>query len=197
MFRGKNQGNIFFFNSPGGPKSCPKKFSIHISPSDFWRWSLYTLLQTIVTEPTLVNCLVQKQKFVQSLRFRTSMTLFFALLSFLYQNRNPVIQCAKGTILCFPGRSLQVNKKNVFPPFFLIMVNKHKYNPSLHDILEMYYDMFRGKNQSKNKDLFNSPDTPDHSDQDSNTQGLPTGGSLLSRVTTTLSTINSLPDIDC
>ena len=39
------------------------------------------------------------------------------------------------------------------------------------DIMEKYYEMFRGKNQANKKDLFNSPDSPDHSDQDSDTDG--------------------------
>ena len=40
-----------------------------------------------------------------------------------------------------------------------IMVNMHSYKPSLHDIMEKYYEMFRGKNQGN--DFFNSPDSPD------------------------------------
>jgi hypothetical protein len=51
------------------------------------------------------------------------------------------------------------------------MVNKHTYKPSLHDIMEKYYEMFRGKNQANKKDFFNCPDNPDHSDQDSDTHG--------------------------
>ena len=27
------------------------------------------------------------------------------------------------------------------------MVNKHEYNPSVKDIMDKYYEMFRGKNQ--------------------------------------------------
>jgi predicted CopG family antitoxin len=60
-------------------------------------------------------------------------------------------------------------KKKSFSPFLLIVFNKQTYNPSLHDIMEKYYDMSRDKDQSNNKDFFNSPDTPDHSDQHSNT----------------------------
>ena len=48
-----------------------------------------------------------------------------------------------------------------------IMVNKLAYKPSVKDIMDKYYEMFRDKNSANKKDLFNSPDTPDHSDQDS------------------------------
>ena len=47
------------------------------------------------------------------------------------------------------------------------MVNKHECKPSLHDIVDKYYEMFRGKNQGNKKDLFKSPD----SDQDSDAHG--------------------------
>ncbi len=52
-----------------------------------------------------------------------------------------------------------------------IIVNKHAYKPSLHDIMGKYYKMFRGKHHANKKDFFNSPDNPDHSDQDSDTDG--------------------------
>ena len=32
-----------------------------------------------------------------------------------------------------------------------IMVNKQEYKPSLHDIMEKYYEMFRSKNQGGKK----------------------------------------------
>jgi hypothetical protein len=48
-----------------------------------------------------------------------------------------------------------------------ILVNKFTYNPSLQDIMYKYYEMFHGKNETNKKDIFNSPDRPDHSDQDS------------------------------
>ncbi len=51
-----------------------------------------------------------------------------------------------------------------------IMVNKLVYKPSVEDIIDKYYEMFRGKSTNK-KDFFNSPDIPDHSDQDSDTGG--------------------------
>jgi hypothetical protein len=54
-----------------------------------------------------------------------------------------------------------------------IMVNKFVYKPSVKDIMDKYYEMFRDKNQLevKKKDLFNSPDNPDQLDQDSDTDG--------------------------
>ena len=42
--------------------------------------------------------------------------------------------------------------------------------PSVKDIMDKYYEMFRGKSQNK-KDFFNSPDSPEHSDQDSDAGG--------------------------
>ena len=52
-----------------------------------------------------------------------------------------------------------------------IMVNKLVYKPSVKDIMDKYYEMFRGKNSANKKDFFNSPDNPDHSDEDSDTDG--------------------------
>ncbi len=51
-----------------------------------------------------------------------------------------------------------------------IMVNKVAYKPSVKDIMDKYYEMFRGKSVNK-KDFFNSPDSPEHSDQDSDAGG--------------------------
>ena len=51
-----------------------------------------------------------------------------------------------------------------------IMVNKLEYKPSVKDIMDKYYEMFRGKSANK-KDFFNSPDSPEHSDQDSDAGG--------------------------
>ena len=48
----------------------------------------------------------------------------------------------------------------------IITVNKQAYKPSLEDIMDKYYEMFRGKNQGKKEDLLYSPDSPDHSDGD-------------------------------
>ena len=52
-----------------------------------------------------------------------------------------------------------------------IMVNKLAYKPSVKDIMDKYYEMFRGKNSANKKDFFKSPDRPEHSDQDSDTGG--------------------------
>ncbi len=51
------------------------------------------------------------------------------------------------------------------------MVNKLLYKPSVKDIMYKYYEMSRGKNSGNKKDFFNSPDSPEHSDQDSDTDG--------------------------
>ncbi len=51
-----------------------------------------------------------------------------------------------------------------------IMVNKLAYKLSVKDImdsLDKYYEMFRGKKSLHKKDFFNSPDSPEHSEQDS------------------------------
>ncbi len=50
-----------------------------------------------------------------------------------------------------------------------IMVNNITYKPSAKDIMDKYYEIFRGKNSANKKDFFNSPDSPEHSDQDSDT----------------------------
>ncbi len=52
-----------------------------------------------------------------------------------------------------------------------IMVNKLTYKPSVKDIMDKYYEMFRDKNSGNKKDFFNSPDNTDHSDQDTDTNG--------------------------
>ena len=51
-----------------------------------------------------------------------------------------------------------------------IMVNKLSYKPSVKDIMDKYYEMFRDKSSNK-KDFFNSPDIPEYSDQDSDAGG--------------------------
>ena len=55
-----------------------------------------------------------------------------------------------------------------------IVVNKFAYKPSVKDITDKYYEMFRdteNQSEAKEKDFPNSPDIPDHSDQDSDTDG--------------------------
>ena len=50
-----------------------------------------------------------------------------------------------------------------------IMVNKLEYKPSVKDIMDKYYK--KKKNSANKKDFFNSPNSPDHSDQDSDVDG--------------------------
>ena len=45
----------------------------------------------------------------------------------------------------------------------IITANKQAYKPSLEDIMDKYYEIFRGKNQGKEENLLYSPD---HSDAD-------------------------------
>jgi hypothetical protein len=39
------------------------------------------------------------------------------------------------------------------------------------DIMDKYYEIFRGKNSANKKDIFHCPDNPEHSYQDSDTDG--------------------------
>ena len=50
------------------------------------------------------------------------------------------------------------------------MVKKLSYKPFVKDIIGKSYEMFRDKNSWKEKNFFNSPDSPD-SDQDSDADG--------------------------
>ena len=47
-----------------------------------------------------------------------------------------------------------------------IMINKHTYKPSVKDIMDKYYEMFRGKNRGNKTDFFNRPEDVQHSDTD-------------------------------
>ena len=47
-------------------------------------------------------------------------------------------------------------------------VSKYK---AVNKPADKYYEMFRGKNSVNKKDLSNSPDSPEHSDQDSDADG--------------------------
>ena len=71
------------------------------------------------------------------------------------------------------SRAGQLSEVNLDPDSLAdmvsIMVNKLEYKPSVKDIMDKYYEMFRGKNSANKKDLFNSP--PEHSDQDSHADG--------------------------
>ena len=42
-----------------------------------------------------------------------------------------------------------------------IMVNKYAYKPSLKDVMDKYYEMFRGKNHANKTDLFNRTEDSD------------------------------------
>jgi hypothetical protein len=53
----------------------------------------------------------------------------------------------------------------------LIMFNKLAYKPSVKDIMDKYYEMFRGKNSANREEFFISPESPEHSEQDSDTDG--------------------------
>jgi hypothetical protein len=47
-----------------------------------------------------------------------------------------------------------------------IMMIKHAYKPSVKDIMDKYYEMFRGKNRGNNTDFFNRPEDVQDSDTD-------------------------------
>ena len=47
-----------------------------------------------------------------------------------------------------------------------IMMNKHTYKPSVKDIMDKYYEMFRGKNRGNKANFFNSPEDVQDSDTD-------------------------------
>ena len=46
------------------------------------------------------------------------------------------------------------------------MVNKQPYKPSVKDIMDKYYEMFRCKNQSNKTDFSHSPEDVEDSDTD-------------------------------
>ena len=47
-----------------------------------------------------------------------------------------------------------------------IMINKNVYKPSVKDIMDKYYEMFRGKNRGNKADFFNRPEDVQDSDTD-------------------------------
>ena len=47
-----------------------------------------------------------------------------------------------------------------------IMINKDAYKPSVKDIIDKYYEMFRGKNRGNKADFFNRPEDVEDSDTD-------------------------------
>ena len=56
----------------------------------------------------------------------------------------------------------QLSEVNVDPDalsdMVSIMINKQAYKPSVKDIINKYYQMFRGKNRGNKTDFFNSPE---------------------------------------
>jgi hypothetical protein len=65
------------------------------------------------------------------------------------------------------SRAGQLSEVNLDPDTLTdmvsIMVNTLAYKPSVKDIMDKYYEIFRGKSSNK-KDFFNSPDSPEDSD---------------------------------
>ena len=47
-----------------------------------------------------------------------------------------------------------------------IMINRHVYKSSVKDIMDKYYEMFRGKNRGNKSDFFNSPEDVEDLDTD-------------------------------
>ena len=73
------------------------------------------------------------------------------------------------------SRTGQLSEVNLDPDTLTdmvsVMVNKFSHKPPVKDIMDKYYEMFRVKNGTNKKEFFNSPDSPDHSDQDSESDG--------------------------
>jgi hypothetical protein len=63
------------------------------------------------------------------------------------------------------SREGQLSEVNLHPDTLAnmvsIMVNKNTYKPSLKDIMDKYYEMFRGKNHTNKTDLFNRTEDSD------------------------------------
>jgi hypothetical protein len=68
------------------------------------------------------------------------------------------------------SRTVQLSKVNVDPDTLTdmvsIMINNHVYKPSVKDIMDKYYEMFRDKNRTNKIDFFNSPTDVEDSDTD-------------------------------
>ena len=68
------------------------------------------------------------------------------------------------------SRTKQLSEVNldqdVLTDMVSIMVNKDTYNPSFQDVMDKYYEMFRGKNQGNKTDFFNRPEDVEDSDRD-------------------------------
>ncbi len=75
-------------------------------------------------------------------------------------------------VFSWPGQLSVVNlDPDVLTDMVSIMVIKLPYKVSVRDIMDKYYEMFRGKNSTNMKDVFKRPDSPEHSDCDSDTDG--------------------------
>jgi hypothetical protein len=71
---------------------------------------------------------------------------------------------AEGNVDQVFSRAGQLSEVNLDPDALadvLIMVNKHEYKPSLQDVMDKYYDMFRGKNHPNKTDFFNRTENSD------------------------------------
>ena len=68
------------------------------------------------------------------------------------------------------SRTGQLSEVNVDPDSLAdmvsIMINKNVYKSSVKDIMDKYYQMFRGKNRGSKTDFFNSPEDVEDSDTD-------------------------------
>ncbi len=66
------------------------------------------------------------------------------------------------------SRAGQLSEVNLDPDALAdmvsIMVNKHAYKPSLKDIMDKYYEMFRGNNHTNKTDFFNRTEESDTDD---------------------------------
>ena len=82
---------------------------------------------------------------------------------------------AEGNVEQGFSRAGQLSEVNLDPDALVdmvsIKVNKLAYKPSVKDIMDKYYEMFRGKNSANKKAFFNSPDRPENSDEDSDADG--------------------------
>jgi hypothetical protein len=63
------------------------------------------------------------------------------------------------------SRAGQLSEVNLDPDALVdmvsIMVNKHAYKPSLQDVMDKYYELFRGKNHPNKTDFFNRTEDSD------------------------------------
>ena len=68
-------------------------------------------------------------------------------------------QAAEANVEQVFSREGQLSEVNLHPDTLAnmvsIMVNKNTYKPSLKDIMDKYYEMFRGKNHANKTDFFN------------------------------------------